>query len=321
MNVLQLKQITNSFNLITGSILTFIGIIGNTLVIYILAHKQFRKIPMFRYFIVSAIVQTLRIILFWPYDVENAFITILSTFACQICSFLVNHLRNYIAWIEVVISIDRYVSIMHPHSFRFRDKLKFQISILILIFLMSSAAYSPYYIYSGLYNNTEDNKIYTYCNIIDYFVAGIWVPFYDLIISTGLPFTIMLFTTCRVGFYLVKNKKNIKSEKEMKLFKILLGMNMFFFFFYLQWLILQLVYQLTPPAPLYIQQMFQIWYIVSNFMNSTYCSVTFFVHFFCNSQFRKYFKSMFGLGDIKNLNSISTSERRTTNLRLFSVSN
>jgi hypothetical protein len=56
---------------------------------------------------------------------------------------------------------------------------------------------------------------------------------------------------------------------------------------------LQLVYQLTPPAPLYIQQMFQIWYIVSNFMNSTYCSVTFFVHFFCNSQFRKYFKSMF----------------------------
>ena len=159
-----------------------------------------------------------------------------------------------------------------------------------------------------------------YCNIID-FVTGIWVPFYGLIISTGLPFIIMLFTTCRVRIYLVKNKKNIKSEKEMKLFKILLGMNMFFFFFYLQLLIFQLVYLLTPPAPLHIQQIFQIWYIFTQFMNSTYCSVTFFVHFFCNSQFRKYFKSMFGLGDIKNLNSISTSERRTTNLRLFSVSN
>jgi hypothetical protein len=321
MNVLQLKQITNSFNLITGSIMTFIGIIGNSLVIYILAHKQFRKIPMFRYFIVSAIVQILRIFLFWPYDVENAFITILSTFACQICSFLVNHLRNYIAWIEVVISIDRYVSIMHPHSFHFRDKLKFQILILISIFLMSSAAYSPYYIYSGLYNNTpEDNVVYTYCNIIDS-VAGVWVPFYDLIISTGLPFIIMLFTTCRVGIYLVKNKKNIKSKKEMKLFKILLGMNMFFFFFYLQWLIFQLVYQLTPPQPLYIQQRFQIAYVLSVFLNSIYCAVTFFVHYFCNSQFRKYFKSMFGLGYINNQNSVSTSERRTTNLRLFSVSN
>jgi hypothetical protein len=78
-----------------------------------------------------------------------------------------------------------------------------------------------------------------YCNIID-FVTGIWVPFYGLIISTGLPFIIMLFTTCRVRIYLVKNKKNIKSKKEMKLFKILLGMNIFFFFFFLQWLIFQL---------------------------------------------------------------------------------
>ncbi len=159
-----------------------------------------------------------------------------------------------------------------------------------------------------------------YCNIID-FVTGIWVPFYGLIISTGLPFIIMLFTTCRVRIYLVKNKKNIKSKKEMKLFKILLGMNIFFFFFFLQWLIFQLVYQLIPPAPLYIQQKFQIAYVISVFLNSIYCSVTFLVHYFCNSQFRKYFKSMFGFGEDKNHNSLSTSDRKTTNLRLFSVSN
>ena len=291
MDVKELKEKTNLFNLTTGSILTLIGIIGNTLVIYILAHKMFRKIPMFRYYIVSAIFQTFRIVLFWPYDVENAFITILNEFACQMCSFLVNHLRNYIAWIEVVISIDRYVSIMHPHNFRFRDQLNFQLPILILIFLISGVVYSPYYLFSGLYNNLEQNTNYTYCNIID-LVAQLWVPWGDLIISTGIPFIIMLFTTCRVGIYLVKNKNNIKSKKELKLFKILLGMNSFFFLFYLQWLILQLVYQVSPPGSLYIQQIIQIWYSLSQFINATYCSVTFFVHIFCNKKFRKYFISM-----------------------------
>ena len=165
------------------------------------------------------------------------------------CSFLVALLRNYVAWIEAIISIDRYVSIMHPHSFCFRNKLKFQLSILILIFIISFGAYFPFYYYSGLYTLLEQNINYTYCNFVD-LTSEIWLPFYDLFISIGIPFIIMLFTTCRVGIYLVKNKRNVRSNKELKLFKILVGINLFFFFFYLQWLIFQFFYQLSPPQPL-----------------------------------------------------------------------
>ena len=242
----------------------------------------------------------------------------LSDFACKIFSFLVAFLRNYVAWIETVISIDRYVSIMHPHNLHLRDKLIFQLPILTLIFIISLGAYFPFYYFSGLYILLEQNTNYTYCNVID-LTAQIWLPFYDLIISTGIPFIIMLFTTCRVGIHLVKNKKNIKSKKELKLFKILLGMNFFFFFFYLQWLIFQLVYQLSPPAPLNIIQIFQSWYTLSQFLNSTYCSVTFFIHYCCNKQFRKYFKSMLFNRVVKKQITFGTDRRSTTAFRLFSL--
>ena len=304
------------FNLISGIILTIVGFFGNGLVVYILSQHKFRRIPMFRYFIISAIFQMFRIVLFWPYNVQRAYWTILSDFSCKIFQFLTSFLKNYVAWIEVVVSLDRHLSIMHPHRFHLRTKFKNQSLLLIAIFIISLGAFYPFYLYDGLYEEVTQN--YTlYCNIIDG-VAAVWLPFYELGISTGIPFIIIFYTTCRVGLHLIRNRKNIESKKELSLFKILLGMNLFFFFFYFQYLVFMLLYQLLPPQPLEIQLRFAIAYTICCFLSNLYCSITFIVHFLCNKQFKRSVESMFGIKS-DSLKSESTYKGRTRSSRAFSV--
>ena len=65
MNDQTLQTFTNYFALGSNSFLTFFGVIGNSLVLFILSRKIFRDIPMFRYFFITAVFQIFQLILIW----------------------------------------------------------------------------------------------------------------------------------------------------------------------------------------------------------------------------------------------------------------
>lgn len=291
MNKSQVTLDVNLFNLVTGVILTIVGLTGNGLVTYVLSRKKFLEISMFRYFLISVIFQTFRIFMFWPFDAPGLLVATL--FTCHLFEFLSIFLKHYVAYIEVIISVDRYISVIHPHSIHQRNKFKFQLTILTIFFIVLIPICAPHYYYYVLYLVPAQNTTFN-CNIRD-ILAHKWLIFYELFFEVLVPFVVVFYTTSRVGFHLIKNRKNIKSKKEIRLFKILLGMNLFFFFFMFQYLIYQLVNQIWIHQQLDVQIELYIAGNISTFVVDLYCSITFFIHFVCNKKFRNYVKSFVGI--------------------------
>jgi hypothetical protein len=65
MNTEIIQNFTNNFQFASNSFVTFFGVIGNSLVLYILSRKIFRNIPMFRYFLITTIFQLFQLALAW----------------------------------------------------------------------------------------------------------------------------------------------------------------------------------------------------------------------------------------------------------------
>jgi hypothetical protein len=65
MNTEIIQNFTNNFQLASNSFVTFFGVVGNSLVLYILSRKIFRNIPMFRYFLITTIFQLFQLVLAW----------------------------------------------------------------------------------------------------------------------------------------------------------------------------------------------------------------------------------------------------------------
>ena len=137
---------------------------------------------------------------------------------CKLSQYLSYLVCLNISWIGVLVSIDRYLSIKYPYKFKFRSEFIYQ-----MIFIISILINIPIAHYYSSYNNTcdiKDEKFSLKINII------------DLLVSTVIPFIIMILSSALIGSYLIKNKMKFKYktlDKEKQLIKILFSMDVFFF--------------------------------------------------------------------------------------------
>jgi len=274
-----------SFKITTTFIIKFIGIPGNFMIIYIYTRENFRKVPMFRYFIVSTLFETINLLLYWP--LISSSINSNSLF-CKLSQYLSYLVSLNISWIGVLVSIDRYLSIKYPYKFKFRSEFIYQMIFIISILIISILINIPIAHYYSSYNNTcdiKDEEISLKINII------------DLLVSTVIPFIIMILSSALIGSYLIKNKMKFKDktlDKEKQLIKILFSMDIFFFICYSPYsvyAILEAKNNIDDSSKSYYEKL----YLFVNFVLLIYCSFGFFMHLICNIQFRKYFFTMVGV--------------------------
>ena len=268
----------------TTIILTVLGLIGNLIVFLVYTSAKFRKVPMFRYYAVSVIFETLELLLIWIYNYPDFFQFHKNSISCQTIQYIAYLFGEFVSWIAVVITIDRLMSVKSATKFKFRKKLSVQFFSLLTIFLISSFIYSPFFIFNDVITHSDNTS---FCGVEDA-VTSLSMHISDFFISTLIPFLLMIIFSCITGYYLINNKRRLnvkKLKKEIRLFKILISMNFFFFFCYFPWsayVITNDIYTIQNISPNYMS----IVYNVTNFIIFLYCSCSFVVHLICNKKFR-----------------------------------
>ena len=280
------------FNMSTAGILTTVGLIGNLLVLFILTRKKFRSVSMFRYYSFVTAIETLQIPIIWVYNFPDFFNFNENELVCKLIQFFSNLLAVFVTWMPAIISFDRFVSVIYPTKFLFRNKFNFQLVILACLFLSSSILSSPLYYFDEIFLVQNVSQ----CGYTENPWTGIQIDISLLFLSLLIPFSISFTFSCLTAYQLIHKRKNLRHtknfKKEKRLLKVLISMDVFYFACNLPfcvYTILKDVFIIENYYPLFML----IFYDISNFIFYVYQSFSFFVYFLSNKQFRSFFLKLF----------------------------
>ena len=286
-----IDNIDYQFTLITSIILTIVGFIGNSLTVFIMAKPKMRNISMFRYLIVSMVNDCWVLVTMWFCTFSEAFQN--SSISCKWTNYIEYLNYNYSGWIVVVSLADRLITVKFPYKFMFRNQLKFQVFVLLVIYIILIFLNIPFYIYYDI----DDLSNQSICEINDP-NTGFYVELSGALMGVIIPFILMLIISSLIGRFLTKKGKSIHMKKslkkEVRLIKMMISMSIFF---------------ITCNLPFYIQQLIhdvlffddsKLSNSISNFifnitnqLTFVYNSFGFFICLFSNNVFREYFYSNF----------------------------
>ena len=212
---------------------------------------------------------------------------------CKIPSYLSFALNEFTIWISVVNSIDRYVSIKYPDRFNFRKSYTFQTIILSIVFVLSLILYFPYYYFydTVLTSNSTDTFTFT-CMVTDP-VASFYLDMFNLSFCALIPFLVMILSSAYIGYHLRFRRTDLK--KDLKLFKILISMDIFFFICYTPFCIIVLIGDTVTVNNMDTSIVLYVIFMISYFLLYFYGSCSFIVHYISNLKFRNEFKLMIGI--------------------------
>ena len=206
-------------------VITLIGLITNSLTIFIFSRKNLRNVSFSIYFRFFVLFQSLNLIL--PINIMlqvnlNIFLKNVSDFFCKLRFFyaLVNY--SIPAWFLAIISIDQFMSLSFSKKFMFRNKIKFQLFLSTLIIVFNLCFYSPIWIYFSIETQLESIKNESNISIIirkQCKISYFWFKLLNLFQSVIVPFILMsIFTTLsiRTVFESRRNAKTSKTSKDIR---------------------------------------------------------------------------------------------------------
>ena len=276
------------FNMATGSVISIVGLIGNLLVLLILTRKQFRNVSMFRYYSVETAIETLQILIIWIYYFPDFFYFNENELVCKLIQSGSTLLLVFVTWMPPIISIDRFVSVKYPNQFLFRNKFKFQLTLIACLLLASSIASIPLYYFDKI---TSVANV-TQCGYNENPWTGFTINISLLVLSIFVPFTISITFSCLTAQQLIHKRKklNVKNfKKDQRLLKVLIAMDLFYFICNTPFGVFIILNSIFSMEGYYPSSMV-IFYDISNFMFYVNQSFSFFVYFLSNKQFRRYLK-------------------------------
>lgn len=206
-----IKTITSILTYFYLVIIAF-GIIGNILSFVIFSRKKFQHTIFSTYFRFLSIFDTLAV-LFGLVDYVSFHSEIsvkeMSLFNCKIIEYFSYITPSVSAWILVVISMDRLISIVRPSLFQIRKKNSFQISVCIFLLFFNLIYYIqllfsiiiPYEI------NEATNETRLWCSVISNEYGPIF-DWLDLFYSTIFPFILMFISTVFSLIFIYISRKN-----------------------------------------------------------------------------------------------------------------
>jgi hypothetical protein len=318
------KDFLYYYNLITTILFTTISFIFNPIVFLILTKPDFRKQSLFRYQVVGTVTDSLNIIMIWANFYPNFFKINESETNCKFISYITQVLTQLSLWINVVSSIDRLLAVNFI-NFKIRNELKFQALVLITLFFVILLLNFPILHFNQIsaisyeFNNTDiiefnisssalsANKVSVNTQEIDVILyscnidqnAHAYISYLLALMSTFIPFTLMIGTTGLIFYQLKVNKRKINqniSDRDKKFVKNLLGLNLFYFICYTPSVIYNILNFLYTPSYMNASEYIFIfvYYNLISCLIYIYMLCNFFVFFLSNKLFKKRFLLMIG---------------------------
>ena len=306
MNDSTLEKIKNNFNLISSIALTIIGIVGNLLVVYILTRKYFRKQSMFRYLVFATVVDTFNILSTWPIIYANFFQLNNLELNCKVFFYAVYVGFQFSPLLILVSTIDRYITVKGTIMFVFRKKLKYQILVILAIFLSLLAIDSPFFIYYKLGANE------TGCQPINV-TTSTYLDILDGLIAAVIPFVLMILFNSLIACKLINQKAKLhqnrrKIKKDTLHFKTTCAICLYFLFCNLPFCIFTVTNDLLG-----IDYIGTFTFFILNTLTYVYSSCNLFVYILANRIFRNHFKQMVRL--IKKPNRVGNFTQSSNRTR------
>ena len=291
-------MIEYNFNFISSTVFTTIAIIGNSLVLIILTSRIFRKNSFFRFMIVATVFDTLHVLAMWPSNFPDFFKINQLSISCKLFAYLSIVFGLGSPWMNLLSSIDSYLSIKFPTKDKFRNQVKYQVLAMITVGFTILIINVPFILYVDAKTNSTDGSG---CMAMS-FTAGIYMNGLNLLMSTIIPFFFILVSTSLIAYELIVLKKKRfqkrKFQKEKRLVKTLFILNFFYLLTNLPFSILVWVY-----GSLKINFFGTLGYFIVLCVGMSYSSLPFFIFLMFNNLFRKSIVSLF----IKKKTNVSLS--------------
>jgi len=264
------------FNQISAITVTTTAVIFNSIVLVILTKPEFRKIGLFRYFFVITIFDTINSSTTWPTYYPNFFLIYSNDISCKLYYFLTNIVSAFSSWAIVLTSFDTFFAVKYAMKYQFRKKLKFQVAALIVVFFFSCLLSVPYIVFPILLDDgtcgTGSYNLSFYINLY-YSISCIFIPF---ILNN-----IANYLSVRKLVMMKKNSTKKNLNKAKNLFKISLGMNLFYLFCNLPLFTTIIIYNLLGTFSDLVLN-------ILNLLTYFYSSINIIIYYISNNVFRKY---------------------------------
>jgi hypothetical protein len=302
-NLLQLDLL---LNLIYKPLLLFVGIVGNSLIVYIYKMKYFLKISTGFYYICLALVDTLGLLII----TLSHILLILQSAMSFNCVFLwpISYVfSEYSSWLHVVISFDQlfFLNGIRYFARSFLFQILINTGLFVIIILINIPNFINYEVLST-------NESY-YCDH-DAYENRIIRNQIDLLISSILPFILTTATGIMILTKLVRSKKKVGTnnmsnfKKGLKLSLTVLGINFIYLLLNLPFCILIILNNIEEKRFNYqisfeTKVIHRLKLTIGDFLICVNSSCCIFIHLTLNKKFRDIFKQMFK-NRLKNISSI-----------------
>ena len=209
-----------------------IGGFGNVISMIIFNNKLFKKQTTTVY-LQASFLFSLFILLYTPV-MYLAPLWIVNSNNCKIYTGILAIITEIKAWIQAMGSLDRLISVLKPHKFLFKNKLKNQAILMFSIAFVLILLTLP----GSIFFTSMTFKNKTICSFpIQEDLK--WISIYSgaeyFCFRTILPFLIMLTSSGIISWTMYKNKNhlipNVDRKREINLFKSLISIDLFIMIF------------------------------------------------------------------------------------------
>ena len=283
-----MDKIQLELTLISSVVLTVIGLFGNLLVVYILRKPQFSNKSIFRYLVATSINNCLVLMTLWPYTLSGVYVNFISSISCKFIQYFGYLFYLVCPGILVINSIDRLISVKYPTRYKFRKRKKFQLFVLLTIFICMIILNIPFYLYNDV--NT-DNPIRSICSITDPHIKYNIDQIFSLI-TLFIPFIITVLSMVLIRNHLslhrnlfLQNRKKLRQKIEI--IKLTFAINIFYLICNAPYWIQEIIFDLYDLNGIR-QNHSNIIFLITNYFTYVQNSLTFFIFVFFNKKFRSY---------------------------------
>lgn len=307
----QLENLDRILNLAFPLVLIPIGFASNMITVFIYQQKPFKKSSIRFYYSICAVTDTLALIIgsikFFLMATNLIEILTYTSIGCKFFITSIYILSEYSAWILVITSIDRLISILNYSSFFFLKTKKFRYFISCILFLIIFFINFPSLIYLQItivqlnINNCTKEIFYT-CELdSESYYTNETRDIIDLFMYALLPFLFMIVSNGLISYKIIKSKKKFKPnvslakpkkrKKEYQLAVTIIGMNFLFLILNLPICVIQIIRNFFEKEMNYSQNVkFNIAYTIANIFSYINFSSSLYVNLLFNQIFNRRFK-------------------------------
>jgi hypothetical protein len=279
-----------------------IGSIGNVIALIVCSRSKLQNTFFHIYFRFRILIDTLNMFNAFNYFISNGFgywIERVSNDLCRLIAVLY-YIPASSAWIDVCISMDRWVSIKFPTRFMFRKKRWFQWTVCFGFLIKDFLLYGQLYLSSVdlTYSNNSNKSSMIKKECVFYNIDLLHLI--DLLNASLLPFILIFSLTLMMLKCVYDSKKHLSNnnQRQTKLAITVISMNLIFFVTNFPLTVFYLAKGSNSSDKLTLTILLVIYY--ANFGSSFYINVA------VNSLFREEFMTVFYCRRSANTNARSS---------------